>query len=123
MAQFKTINPVRRMRGRLTGQIYDGKVEVMRQKSYGKTPDGEERLGPEEYYIYHKHKGEWSPNVVESRSKFAAAQKRCAEELADPERRAYWQARFDEQLNNPKEGEKRYVKLQCYVVAQFNKQS
>ena len=39
--------------------------------------------------------------------------------MNDPERLAYWQALFEEQLDNPKQGKKQYVKLQCYIAAQL----
>ena len=61
----------------------------------------------------------WSKAVTNHRELFKLAQKKTIAEMNDPERLAYWQALFEEQLDNPKQGEKQYVKLQCYIAAQL----
>ena len=47
------------------------------------------------------------------------AQKQAIAEMKDPERLAYWQKLFEEQLKKKKKGEKQYIKLQCYIAAQL----
>jgi hypothetical protein len=44
------------------------------------------------------------------------------EELSNPERAAYWQELFDQQFKYAKQGEKRYITLRGFVVAQLHKQ-
>ena len=110
------------MHGKVSGKSTDGRVEVTRQKCYGTTAKGEEILGPEEMYIYHKHEGDWSPAVVETRKQFSAVQERVKAELANPERKAYWEERFQEQFLHPNEG-KRYVRLYSYIVAMLRKEA
>ena len=122
MAQIKTMKPVSSIRGKVSGKSSNGRVEVTRQKCYGKTAKGEEILGPEELYIYHKHEGAWSAAVVDARKKFSQVQAQVKSELANPERKAYWEERFKEQFARPN-GEKRYVRLYSYVVAMKRKEA
>ena len=70
-------------------------------------------------YTYHLHKGKWSEGAEANRELFKVAQKQAIAEMNDPERLAYWQTLFEEQLNKPKPGEKQYIKLQCYIAAQL----
>ena len=122
MAQIKTSKPIAEMRGKISGKSSNGRIEVTRRKCYGKTSKGEEILGPEELYVYHKHEGAWSSAVVEARKKFSTVQEQVKAELADSERKAYWEARFQAQFDRPEDG-KRYVKLYTYVVAMKRKEA
>ena len=94
---------------------------VTRRKCFGKTKNGTPRLGPKEMYVYHLHKGAWSPAITSHRELFKVAQQQAVAEMNDPKRLAHWQALFEEQLDKPKKGEKQYVKLQCYIAAQLLK--
>ena len=53
------------------------------------------------------------------RELFKLAQKQAIAEMNNPERLAYWQKLFEEQLDKPQKGEKQYIKLQCYIAAQL----
>jgi hypothetical protein len=70
-------------------------------------------------YTYHLHKGKWSAGAEANRELFKLAQKQAMAEMNNPERLAYWQKLFEEQLDKPKKGEKQYIKLQCYIAAQL----
>ena len=120
MAEFTPENPIKNIKGRIS-KSENGDIGITRQKSFGKNAKGEKLLGPSEFYYYHKHKGKWSEKVTDARAKFSSSSAQCKEELADPERLAYWRQRFEKQLTNPPAGEKQYVKFQCYVLAQIRK--
>ena len=122
MSQVTYIAPVDEVRGKITSNRGNDSVIVTRRKSYGKTKNGTPRLGPKEMYVYHKHQGAWAPAVANHRQRFKQIQQQVADEMHDPERLAYWQTLFDEQLDRPKPGQKQYVKLQCFIVAQLLKQ-
>ena len=119
MSHVTYMAPVDEVRGKLCMNRGNDSVIVTRRKCYGKTKNGTPRLGPKEIYTYHLHKGSWSKAVTNHRELFKLAQKKTIAEMNDPERLAYWQALFKEQLDNPKQGEKQYVKLQCYIAAQL----
>ena len=70
-------------------------------------------------YTYHLHKGKWSAGVEANRELFKVAQKQAIAEMNNPERLVYWQTLFEQQLDHPQQGEKQYVKLQCYIAAQL----
>ena len=72
-------------------------------------------------YTYHLHKGKWSAGVEANRELFKVAQKQAVAEMSDPVRLAKWQAMFEDQLDKPKQGEKQYIKLQCYIATQLLK--
>ena len=119
MSHVTYMAPVDEVRGKLCMNRGNDSVIVTRRKCYGKTKNGTPRLGPKEMYTYHLHKGSWSKAVTNHRELFKLAQKKTIAEMNDPERLAYWQALFEEQLDKPKKGEKQYVKLQCYIAAQL----
>ena len=112
---------VEEVRGKLCENRGNDSVIVTRRKCYGKTKNGTPRLGPKEMYTYHLHKGKWSAGAEANRELFKVAQKQAIAEMKDPERLAYWQKLFEEQLDKPKKGEKQYIKLQCYIAAQLLK--
>jgi hypothetical protein len=111
--------PVDEVRGKLTLNRGNDSVIVTRRKCYGKTKNGTPRLGPKEMYVYHKHQGKWSAGAEANRELFKMAQQQAIAEMNNPERLAHWQAMFEEQLDKPKQGEKQYVKLPCYIAAQL----
>ncbi|MBR5854645.1 MAG: hypothetical protein IKY87_03055 [Paludibacteraceae bacterium] len=119
MSQVTYMAPVEEMRGKLCMNRGNDSVMVTRRKSYGKTKNGTPRLGPKEMYVYHKHQGKWSAGAEANRELFKVAQHQAIAEMNDPDRLAYWQTLFEEQLNKPKLGEKQYVKIQCYIAAQL----
>ena len=121
MSQVTYMAPVDEVRGKLTLNRGNDSVIITRRKSYGKTKNGTPRLGPKEMYTYHLHKGKWSAGAEANRELFKLAQKQAIAEMKDPERLAYWQKLFDEQLDKPQKGEKQYIKLQCYIAAQLLK--
>lgn len=119
MSQVTYMAPVSEVRGKLTLNRGNDSLIVTRRKSYGKTKNGTPRLGPKEMYVYHKHQGAWAPAVTSHRELFKVAQQQATTEMNDPERLAHWQTLFEEQLDKPKQGEKQYVKIQCYIAAQL----
>ena len=119
MSQVTYMAPVEEVRGKLCMNRGNDSVIVTRRKCYGRTKNGTPRLGPKEMYTYHLHKGKWSAGAEANRELFKLAQKQAIAEMKDPERLAYWQKLFDEQLDKPKKGEKQYIKLQCYIAAQL----
>ena len=119
MSQVTYMAPVDEVRGKLTLNRGNDSVIITRRKSYGKTKNGTPRLGPKEMYVYHKHRGSWSPAVTSHRELFKAAQKQAVAEMNNPERLAYWQPLFDKQFRHPKQGEKHYSTILGFVVAQI----
>ena len=119
MSQVTYMAPVSEVRGKLTLNRGNDSLIVTRRKSYGKTKNGTPRLGPKEMYVYHKHQGAWAPAVTSHRELFKVAQQQATAEMNDPERLAHWQTLFEKQLDKPKQGEKQYVKIQCYIAAQL----
>jgi hypothetical protein len=119
MSKVTYMAPVEEVRGKLCENRGNDSVIVTRRKCYGKTKNGTLRLGPKEMYTYHLHKGKWSAGAEANRELFKLAQKQAMAEMNDPERLAYWQKLFEEQLDKPKKGEKQYIKLQCYIAAQL----
>ena len=119
MSQVTYMAPMEEVRGKLCMNRGNDSVMVTRRKSYGKTKNGTPRLGPKEMYVYHKHQGKWSAGAEANRELFKVAQHQAIAEMNDPDRLAYWQTLFEEQLNKPKLGEKQYVKIQCYIAAQL----
>ena len=92
-----------------------------RRKCFGKAKNGTPLYGPCETYTYHPPKNQWGRKISDHRELFKQAQKQAIVEMADPERLAYWQALFEDQLDKPNPNEKRYIKLQCYIAAQLLK--
>ena len=130
MAKQTFIHPIESLTGKLTSSKNAETVLVNRRKCFGKTPKGETIYGPNEVYMYTLHKGDWSENVTRSRQRFSEAQKQAREDLADPEKRAYWQEHFGYQSEPPQyiaDGSNpqptRYATLLGYVVAQILKRS
>jgi hypothetical protein len=119
MSQVTYMAPVEEMRGKMCMNRGNDSVIVTRRKCYGKTKNGTPRLGPKEMYVYHKHQGKWSAGAEANRELFKMAQQQAIAEMNNPERLAHWQAMFEEQLDKPKQGEKQYVKLPCYIAAQL----
>ena len=121
MSQVTYMAPVEEVRGKFCLNRGNDSVIVTRRKCFGKTKNGTPRFGPKEMYVYHKHQGKWSASVESNRQLFKVAQQQALAEMNDSERLAYWQTLFEKQLDKPKPGEKQYVKLQCYIVAQLLK--
>ena len=121
MSQVTYMAPVEEVRGKICMNRGNDSVMVTRRKCFGKTQKGELRLGPKEMYTYHLHKGKWSAGVEANRELFKVAQKQAIAEMNNPERLAKWQAMFEDQLDKPKQGEKQYIKLQCYIATQLLK--
>ena len=117
----RNMAPVEEVRGKICMNRGNDSVMVTRRKCYGKTKNGTPRLGPKEMYTYHLHKGKWSAGVEANRELFKVAQKQAIAEMNNPERLIYWQTLFEQQLDHPQQGEKQYVKLQCYIAAQLLK--
>ena len=121
MAKTSYSFPVESVTGKLSSDRSGDKVTVHRRKCFGKTKDGGPIYGPNETYTYHL-KQQWGEKIKGHRELFREAQQQAKAEMQDAERLAIWQERFEHQLNSEKEGEKRYVKLQCYIAAQLLKQ-
>ena len=121
MSQVTYMAPVSEVRGKITSNRGNNSVIVTRRKCYGKTKNGTPILGPKELYTYRKHQGKWSDGAEANRELFKVAQRQAVAEMNDPERVAYWQALFEEQLDHPQPNQKQYVKLQCYITAQLLK--
>ena len=121
MSKVTYMAPVEEVRGKLCMNRGNDSVIVTRRKCYGKTKNGTTRMGPKEMYVYRKHQGKWSAGAEANRELFKVAQQQATAEMNNPERLAHWQAMFEEQLDKPKRGEKQYVKLPCYIVAQLLK--
>ena len=121
MSQVTYMAPVEEVRGKFCLNRGNDSVIVTRRKCFGKTKNGTPRFGPKEMYVYHKHQGKWSASVESNRQLFKVAQQQAIAEMNDSERLAHWQKLFEEQLEKPQLGEKQYVKLQCYIVAQLLK--
>jgi hypothetical protein len=119
MSQVTYMAPIDEVRGKLCMNRGNDSLIVTRRKCFGKTKKGELRLGSKEMYTYHLHQGSWSKAVTNHRELFKVAQQQAKAEMDNPDRLAYWQALFEEQLNHPKPNEKQYVKLQCYIAAQL----
>ena len=119
MSKVTYMAPVEEVRGKLCMNRGNDSVIVTRRKCYGKTKNGTPRLGPKEMYVYRKHQGKWSAGAEANRELFKVAQQQATAEMNNPERLAHWQAMFEEQLDQPKRGEKQYVKLPCYIAAQL----
>ena len=121
MSQVTYMAPVEEVRGKFCLNRGNDSVIVTRRKCFGKTKNGTPRFGPKEMYVYHKHQGKWSASVESNRQLFKVAQQQALAEMNDSERLAHWQKLFEEQLDKPKQGEKQYIKLQCYIAAQLLK--
>ena len=121
MSKVTYMAPVEEVRGKLCMNRGNDSVIVTRRKCYGKTKNGTPRMGPKEMYVYRKHQGKWSAGAEANRELFKVAQQQATAEMNNPERLAHWQTLFEEQLDKPKQGEKQYVKLPCYIAAQLLK--
>ncbi|MCQ2311373.1 MAG: hypothetical protein MJZ64_06465 [Paludibacteraceae bacterium] len=120
---YKSAYPIEELHGKLSSHRDGGnRIPVTRQKTFGHDAKGNPIQGPKEFYPYHIHEGAWSPNVVAARALFAQAQRQARAELADAERYAYWQNLFEEQLNHPQPGQKRYSTLLGFVSTQIQSQ-
>ncbi len=113
--------PVESIKGTLSSERNGDTIIVHRRKCFGKAKNGTPLYGPCETYTYHPPKNQWSRKISDHRELFKQAQKQAIVEMADPERWAYWQALFEDQLDKPNPNEKRYIKLQCYIAAQLLK--
>ena len=99
MSQTTFIAPIETIRGKLTGHRADDRVLVNRRKCFGKDAKGIPYYGPSETYIYHIHQGKWSDGAEQNRTLFQQVQLLAKQELADPERLAYWQPLFAGPMN------------------------
>lgn len=70
-------------------------------------------------YIYHKHQGEWSPAVQACRERFKLAQRQARAELSDPERKAYWETRYEDHRKNCAPDEKFYKSILGFVSSRI----
>lgn len=121
MSQVTYMAPVNEVRGKLSLNRGNDSFIVTRRKCFGKTKNGTPILGPKEMYAYHKHQGNWSQGVTNSRQRFKLAQKQALDEMNNPERLTHWQILFQQQLDHPKPNQKQYIKLQCFITAQLLK--
>lgn len=117
---YKPSYPIDEIHGKLSSHRDGGtRIPVARQKTFGRDANGNLIQGPKELYAYRVHEGPWSPNVEAARSLFGQAQRQARAELADPERYAYWKTLFDEQINHPQPGKKRYSTILGFVSTQI----
>ena len=72
---------------KMSGKIY-GDSDVYIANRYGKTVIS--------HYPKHRDISTFTPHQRELNASFAQVSKQAKAELSDPERRAYWQARYDE---------------------------
>ena len=120
MARVKFASPVDDLQGKInTPHSKDGGICVFRQKCFGVTARGKKILGPKESYVMYRHEGEWSSGAKANRAQFGDLAKRAFAELQDPERKAYWQRLFEEQIEHPVAGEKQYKMLHTFVAARL----
>ena len=120
MSKTTYLAPVETFTGKLSSHSADGRITVSRRKCYGKDAKGRPFYGPGETYIYHCHEGEWSEGAKKNRTLFQEVQLLAKQELADPERVAYWQPLFEKQFQHPQPGKKRYATLRGFVIAQIH---
>ena len=112
--------PVESVTGKLSSQHDGDTVLVHRRKCFGSTPDFFNDTATTEIYTYHLGQ-KWGDNITNHRQLFRQAQQQAIVEMQDPERLSYWQQLFAAQQSHPQPGEKRYVKLQCFIAAQLLK--
>ena len=112
--------PVESVTGKLSSQHDGDTVLVHRRKCFGSTPDGQPIYGPNETYTYHLGQ-KWGDNITNHRQLFRQAQQQAIIEMQDLERLSYWQQLFVAQQSHPQLGEKRYVRVQCFIAAQLLK--
>ena len=121
MSQTTFISPVENITGKLSS-TRDGRVTVTRRKCFGKDAKGKPIYGPNETYIYHRHKGKWSQAATQNRTLFQQVQVLVKEEFNNPERVAYWQSLFEQQFLHPKQGKKHYTTLRGFIIAHIHQQ-
>lgn len=118
-----TITPsvlVETLSGKMTNRHPNGRITVSRRKCFGKDSKGRPFLGPNESYEYHLHTGEWSPAATANRQLFKKAQVLARQELNDPQLKAAWVTKFNDQIAHRTPGQKQYVQLLGFVVAQIH---
>ena len=98
----------------LSGKIY-GKSDVYITHRFGKTVIS--------HYPKHRDPNKLTPHQRELNASFAQASKQAKLELAEPDKRAVWQKRYDDYNANLKSSDKYYFTLRGFVIAQLSKQN
>ncbi len=98
---------------KMSGKIY-GDSDVYIAHRYGKTVIS--------HYPKHRDPNSLTPHQRELNSTFAQISKQAKLELADPQKRADWQQRYDEYKANYNSKDKYYFTLRGFVIAQLSKQ-
>lgn len=118
MAKVEYRTPILNIEGALAPGI------ICRQKKYKDGPKME--LGPQE--IFHQRKRDYQRHPLteaEQRNteRFRLAEEKRKQEMADPERLAYWQTRFAAQQSKPETGNtKIYHRLNTFMRAMIMKE-
>lgn len=97
---------------KMSGKIY-GDSDVYIAHRYGKTVIS--------HYPKHRDTSTFTPHQRELNASFAQISKQAKQELADSERRAYWQSLYDEYKTNLKPSDKYYFTLRGFVIGQLSK--
>jgi hypothetical protein len=108
MAKVELAIPFDKMSGKL-----DGNSTIYATTRYGKTVFS--------HYPKHKDPKSLSARQRELNANFGQISKQAKQELADPERRAYWQSLYDEYKTNLKPSDKYYFTLRGFVIGQMKK--
>lgn len=97
---------------KMSGKIY-GNSDVYIANRYGKTVIS--------HYPKHRDISTFTPHQRELNNSFGAISKQAKQELADPEKHAYWQQHYDEYKATAKPSDKYYFTLRGFVIAQLSK--
>ena len=98
---------------KMSGKIY-GNSDVYIANRNGKTVIS--------HYPKHRDPKSITQHQRELNTSFARISKQAKLELADPEKRAAWQQRYDEYKANYNSKDKYYFTLRGFVIAQLSKQ-
>lgn len=97
---------------KMSGKIY-GNSDVYIANRNGKTVIS--------HYPKHRDPNSLTQHQRELNTSFAQLSKQAKVELADPEKRAAWQQRYDEYKANYNSKDKYYFTLRGFVIAQLSK--
>ena len=98
---------------KMSGKIY-GNSDVYIANRNGKTVIS--------HYPKHRDPNSLTQHQRELNTSFAQLSKQAKVELADPEKRAAWQQRYNEYKANYNSKDKYYFTLRGFVIAQLSKQ-
>ena len=111
--------PIEELEGRLTSRKEfkeTGRMFVSRTKKR-RLPNGKVVEGKTEAYYLHKHEGAWSEKLTAHRMAYKEVLTKAHEDLKDATKKAMWEQRWKEHVENAPKGEKLYSQLFGFVVA------